>query len=184
MNSEAIVISGLLGKLIDFVQADQVRAHEKRIKELEIICSSSLRDSYVQQLLLDKFLTPVETAQHQIQNAAKHANWIAGKIIYYHQDHKATRKQGQEISAELRVLATKITQANSLDELKVIYGAVNLFAAQLTDWGFTHPNEKYSLQHTIREGILNVLNTCIATENNFQRRVAWVAPQDAVSQSV
>lgn len=25
----------------------------------------------------------------------------------------------------------------------------------------------------MREGILNVLNECIAVENNFQRRAAW-----------
>lgn len=35
---------------------------------------------------------------------------------------------------------------------------------------FRHREREYSLERSIRHGILNPLNDCIATENNLQRR--------------
>jgi hypothetical protein len=164
-------ISGLLEKLIDEAHAERRRRHEERMQEIAMIANSNLRDDYVQQLLLDKFLAPIEKAQHKLQDAAKHAQWLAEIMNYYHQDHGATQEQGKEISGQLRILATKITELNSLYDLKIIYKATTLFAHQLST--FKHHDRKYSLERSIRDGILNVLNTCIAVENNFQRRAAW-----------
>lgn len=170
-------IAGLLGKLIDESHAINRRKHEERMQELATIANSSLRDDYIQQLLLDKFLAPVEQAQHQLQNAAKHAQWLAEIVNYYYQDHKATQEQGQAISQELRFLAIKITEIDSLYDLKLVYTATTLFAHYLSR--FKHDDRKYSLERSLRLNILDVLNTCIAVEKNFQQRVSWtVAKQN------
>ena len=50
---EVAPIAGLLEKLIDEAHAKERRKHEHRMKELETIANSSVRDDYVQQLLLD-----------------------------------------------------------------------------------------------------------------------------------
>jgi hypothetical protein len=172
MNSVIFPIAGLVEKIIAEIHAEKQRKHEQRIKELDIISSSELRDAHALQLLLDKFLAPVENAQHQLQNAAKHAQRLAEIINYYHLDHGASKEQGQEISRELCTLATKITHIDSLYELKIIYEAATQFTHELAV-NFKHKERKYSLEREIRKGILDVLNNCIAVENNFQKRVAW-----------
>jgi hypothetical protein len=164
-------VSGLLEKLIDEAHAERRRKHEERMQEIAMIANSNLRDDYVQQLLLDKFLAPIEKAQHKLQDAAKHAQWLAEMVNYYHHDHGATQEQGKEISGQLRILATKITEVNSLYDLKIIYKAATLFTHELSS--FKHNDRKYSLERSVRDGILNILNTCIAVENNFQRRAVW-----------
>jgi hypothetical protein len=164
-------IAGLLGKLIDEVSAEKRRNHEERMKIIAMISDSKLRDAYVHQLLLNQFfLDSSENAQYTLQNAAKHSQWLAEAINYYHQDHGATKEQGEQISRELRLLAVKISKLASLDELKVVYEAATLFTDKLSR--FRHREHKYSLEHEIRHGILNPLNDCIAIENNLQRRVA------------
>jgi hypothetical protein len=165
-------LTGLFETLIKEVYADKQRKHEQRMKELQLIADSSLRDAYVQQLLLDKFLAPVENAQHQIQNTAKHAQYLAETFNYYYQDHSATKEEAKEICYQLRVLAIKISQVDSLYELKVIYQAATLFVYQLSR--FQPKERKYSLERALRRNILDVLNTCIAVETNFQRRVDFM----------
>ncbi len=91
-------ITGLLQSFIKEIHAEKDRKHQERMKELEIISNSNLRDQYVQQLLLDKFLAPVESAQHQIQNSAKHAQWLAEAFGYHYQDHGASQQEAKEIS--------------------------------------------------------------------------------------
>ncbi|MBD1926478.1 hypothetical protein H6F74_09495 [Trichocoleus sp. FACHB-90] len=165
-------LTGLFETIIKEVYAEKQRKHEQRMKELQIIADSSLRDAYVQQLLLDKFLAPVDNAQHQIQNTAKHAQYLAETFSYYYQDHGATKEEAKEICHQLRILAIKISQVDSLYELKVIYQAATLFVYQMSN--FQHQERKYSLERAIRKNILDVLNTCIAVETNFQRRVDFM----------
>lgn len=174
MSLSLFSVAGLVEKLIDEVGAEKQRKYERRMKDLEMISNSSLRDTYVQQLLLDKLLAPVEHAQHQLQNAAKHAQWLAEIVNYYHSHHGASKEQGQEISEELRILATRITCVNSLDELKIIYEAATQFTHELA-MNFKHSDRKYSLERSIRKGILEVLNTCIGVKNNFQERTSWTS---------
>ena len=71
---------GVLGKLVDAKAKQRQRKHELRMKELEIISNSSQRDLYAKELLLDKLLGPIEDASHQIQNTAKHAQYLAVTI--------------------------------------------------------------------------------------------------------
>lgn len=66
-------IASFLQTVIGETHAENQRRHEEKMPQINLIANSELRDSYVQQLILDKFLAPVEDAQHQIQNAAKHA---------------------------------------------------------------------------------------------------------------
>ena len=159
---EVAPIAELLEKLIDEAHAKERRKHEHRMKELEMIANSSVRDDYVQQLLLDKFLAPVEKAQRQLQDAAKHAQWLAEMFNYYYRDHGATQEQGKEVSEQLRVLAIKITEANSLYDLKILYNAATAFTHRMSS--FKHRKHKYCLELTVRYKILNVLNDCIAAE--------------------
>jgi hypothetical protein len=39
---------------------------------------------------------------------------------------------------------------------------------------FQHRERQYAIEHEIRKGILDSLGTCIAVENNFQRRVSFM----------
>ena len=133
---------------------------------------SELRDSYVQQLLLDKFLAPVEKAQYEIQNAAKHAQYLAECINYYYRDHNLTKEQAQDVCQQFRFLAVKLSQVDSLYDLKVIYKATTIFAHRMAN--FQHRERKYSMEHAIRNGILDKLGTCVAIENNFQRRLSFM----------
>jgi len=80
-------IPKLLDTILTEIYAENRRKHEERMAELQVISNSSLRDAYAQQLLLDRFLAPVENAQHSIQNAAKHAQYMAEVVNYYHHDH-------------------------------------------------------------------------------------------------
>ena len=169
VNFSAFSVAGLLEKIIDEASANQRRQHELKVKELEVIAASSLRDDYVKQLFLDKFLAPIETAHHQIQNTAKHAQWLAEIVNYYYGDHGLNQQQGQELSTQLRLLAIKITQSESLHDLKFIYGVTTLFTDKIS--AFKHKNRNYCLERSIRRGILEPLNTCIATTRNFQQRL-------------
>jgi hypothetical protein len=67
LNPTVSVLAGLLDSIIEELGAKDRREHERRIKELKIIESSSLRDEYVKQLLLDRLLAPIEKAHHDIQ---------------------------------------------------------------------------------------------------------------------
>lgn len=169
--SGLLPIAGLLEKLIDEVGAEKRRRHEEKMKIINMISDSKLRDAYVNQLLLNKFfLDSSENAQKKVQNAAKHSQYLAEMINYYHRDHGATQEQGKEISTQLRVLAIKISKITSLEDLQVIYGAASLFTNQLSR--FRHKEREYSLERSIRKSILNPLNDCIAIENNLRRRIA------------
>lgn len=173
ITSSVIGLSGLFEAIIYEVSAEQRRQHELKLKELSIIENSGLRDEFVAQLLLDRILAPSERAQHDIQNAAKHAQWLAEIVNYYFHDHGLTEEQGHELAAQFRQMAIAITQSESLHDLKQVYAAVSLFSDQIS--GFKHKERKYRLEHTMRHGILNRINTCIATEKNFQRRTALMA---------
>lgn len=162
-------IAGLLETVFKEIHAENQRKHEKQMQELNIINNSQLRDDYVRQLLLDKFLFPIENAQHQIQNTAKHAQFLAEAINYYHQDHKLSKEDGQKISQQFRFLAIQLSSVDSLYELKVVYRAATLFAQYLSK--FQHREREYSLERSIRKNILDPLNDCIAVKKNFQRRI-------------
>ncbi len=171
--SSVVGLSGLFERIIDEVSAEQRRQHELKLKELSIIENSSLRDEFVAQLLLDRVLAPIESAQHDIQNAAKHAQWLAEIVNYYFHDHGLSEEQGHELAAQFRQMAIAITKADSLHDLKQIYAAVSLFSDHAS--AFKHRTREYRLENTIRQNILNRLNTCIATEKNFQRRSALMS---------
>jgi hypothetical protein len=171
-------IPKLLDTILSEIYAENRRKHEERMAELQIISNSSLRDAYAQQLLLDRFLAPVENAQHSIQNAAKHAQYMAEVVNYYHHDHGCRQEQAAEISRQFRALAVKISQIDSLYDLKIIYQVVTVFTQQLSR--FKHRERKYSWEREIRKGILDPLNTCIAVEKNFQRRVALMTTESTL----
>ncbi|MCZ8106571.1 MAG: hypothetical protein O9972_52940, partial [Burkholderiales bacterium] len=78
---------------------------------------------------------------------------------------------------QFRALAVKISQIDSLYDLKIIYQVVTVFTQQLSR--FKHRERNYSWERQIRKGILDPLNTCIAVEKNFQRRVALMTGEPA-----
>lgn len=162
-------IAGLLQTIIQEAHVENQRRHEEKMAEIQLIANSELRDSYVQQIILDKFLYPLEKAQHDLQNAAKHAQYLAESVNYYYQYHNLTKEQARDVSQQFRFLAIKIAQIDSLSDLKLIYEATTLFAHRMSE--FKHHDRKYALENSIRKHILDKLGTCIATENNFQRRL-------------
>ena len=87
------IIAGLLDSIIDEMGAKDRREHERRMQELQIIENSNLKDEYVKQLLLDRILYPIEQAQRDIQNAAKHAQWLSEIIIFHYKDHGLNQEE-------------------------------------------------------------------------------------------
>ncbi len=162
------MIAGLLDSIIEEMGAKDRREHERRLKELQIIEKSSLKDEYVRQLLLDRTLYPVEKAQHDIQNAAKHAQWLSEIILFYYKDHGLNEEQAQALSTQLKLLAVQITHADSLHDLKFVYAVVTMFNDKVSV--FKHAKREYCIHRNIRHGILDKLNTCIATGNYFKVR--------------
>ena len=158
----------LFNKILDQLQEEARRKHEKKLQELSIIADSNLRDQLAAELLMDKVLTPVENAQFQIQDAAKHAQYMAEIIGYHYTDHGLTQEQASQVSTQFRFLALQLTEANSLYNLKLIYRAITLFLDQISV--FKHREREYSIEREVRQGILDRLNTCIANYENFQRR--------------
>jgi hypothetical protein len=163
-------IANLLQTLIQETNAENKRRHEEKMAEIQMITNSEFRDSYVQQLILDKFLYPIEEAQHQIQNAAKHAQYMAESINYHYEDHNLTKNQATEICQQFRFMAIQLAQVDSLYDLKLIYNAITMFGQRMAD--FKHRDREYSIERAIRKKILDRLGTCIAIENNFQRRIS------------
>ncbi|MEB3230690.1 MAG: hypothetical protein VKJ64_06760 [Leptolyngbyaceae bacterium] len=162
------IIAGLLDSIIEEMGAKDRREHERRMKELQMIENSNLRDEYAKQLLLDRILYPIEKAQHDIQNAAKHAQWLAEIVLFHYNDHGLTQEQAQELSRQLKLLAIQITHVDSLHDLKFVYAVVTMFNDKVSV--FRHDKKEYSIHYNIRDHILNKLNSCIATGNNFKIR--------------
>ena len=162
------IIAGLLDSIIEEMGEKDRREHERRIKEIQIIENSTLKDEYVKQLLLDRVLYPVEKAQHDIQNAAKHAQWLSEIILFHYKDHGLNQEQAYEISKQIKLLAIQITHADSLHDLKFVYAVITMFNDKVSV--FKHSNQSYSIHYNIRHHILNKLNTCIAIRNNFKLR--------------
>ena len=166
-------IASLLQTVIQESHAENQRQHEQRMAEIQLIADSGARDSYVQQLILDKFLAPVEEAQHQIQNAAKHGQYMAEVINYHHQDHNLTKSQSREVCQQFRFMAIQLSQIDSLYDLKLVYKAITIFSHRMAE--FQHRDRNYSLEKEVRQGILEKLGNCIAIENNFQRRLSFMS---------
>jgi hypothetical protein len=162
------MIAGLLDSIIEEMGAKDRREHERRMKELQIIENSNLKDEYVKQLLLDRILYPVEKAQHDIQNAAKHAQWLSEIVLFHYKDHGLNQEQAYELSKQLKLLAIQITHADSLHDLKFVYAVITMFNNKVSV--FKHSKREYSIHYNIRDHILNKLNSCIATGNNFKVR--------------
>ena len=152
-------LANLLQTIIQESHRENQRRHEEKMAEINLIANSELRDSYVQQLLLDKFLAPIEKAQHDIQNAAKHAQYMAEAVNYYYQDHGLTIEQARDISQQFRFLGIKLAQIESLYDLKLIYEATTFFAHRMSE--FKHRDRKYAIERAIRKHILDKLGTCI-----------------------
>lgn len=168
INTSVPVIAGLLDSIIEEIGAKDRREHERRMKELQIIENSSMKDEYVRQLLLDRILYPIEKAHHDIQNTAKHAQWLAEIVLFHYGDHGLTKEQAYELSKQLKLLAIQITHVDSLHDLKFVYAVITIFSDRISV--FRHKKREYCIGYNIREKILNKLNTCITTGNNFKIR--------------
>lgn len=160
--------TSFLENLFNQVYEEEKRKQEQQLRELEIIADSSLRDQLANQLLMDKLLAPIEKAQELVQNTAKHAQYLAEVIAYYHADHGMNLDQARSICSQFRLLAIKLTESNTLHELKLVYKVITIFTDEISI--FRHHKRDYSIERSVRKGILEPLNTCIASYENFQRR--------------
>jgi hypothetical protein len=168
MLDQVILGVNVIENILDKLQEEERRKHEQKLQELSIITDSKFRDQLAAELLMDKILAPIEKAQFQIQDAAKHCQYMAEVIGYYYADHGLTQEQASKISTQFRVLAIQLTEVSSLYNLKLIYRAITLFLDKISV--FKHRERKYSIEHEVRHGILDRLNICIANYANFQRR--------------
>jgi hypothetical protein len=169
INTTVPILAGLLDSVIEELGAKERREHELRMKELQLIENSNLRDEYVQQLLLDRLLYPIEKAQHDIQTRAKHAQWLAHMITDQYKKHGLTKEQAEDLGQQFRLLAIQITNIDSLHDLRFTYAVTTIFVDRISK--FRHKKFEESLEYSIRKKILNPLNTCIATQKNFELRL-------------
>ncbi|ERN41771.1 hypothetical protein KR51_00016210 [Rubidibacter lacunae KORDI 51-2] len=149
-------------------EEDRIK-YEQRRQEISIIDNSSIRDRLAMELLMEKFLSPTAKVQAQIQDAAKHAQYMAEAMGYYYADHGLTRDRARVISSQFRLLALQLTAVNSLHSLKLLYTATTLFLDSISI--FQHRERKYSIEHGMRQGILNRINDCISKPENFQSHI-------------
>jgi hypothetical protein len=113
---------GVFDRIVEKSARKQQYNHEHKMKELEMISHSNLRDQYVYEMLLDKFLAPIAEAQNSIPNTAKHAQYLAEVLGYYYRDHNLSQEEAKIICSELRTRAVKITQnlyMNSKSSMKL-----------------------------------------------------------------
>lgn len=181
LNPTVPVLSGLLESIIEELGAKDRREHERRMKELQIIENSNLRDEYVKQLLIDRLLAPIEKAHYDIQNTAKHLQYLAPLIVLHHQDHGLTEEQSYELASQLQQLAILITNIDTLHELKFAYAVTTLMTSKI--YKFRHRDFKFSIGESIRKGVIEPLNTCIATQKNFEIRLKVAEILQAASSS-
>jgi len=170
--------AGLLDSIIEELGAKDRREHERRMKDLQIIENSNLRDEYVQQLLLDRLLYPIEKAQHDIQTRAKHAQWLAHMITSQYREHGLTKEQAIDLAHQFRLLAIQITNIDTLHDLRFVYAVATIIVDRISS--FKHKKFEESLEFSIRKKILNPLNTCIATQKNFELRLKMMNNQMAL----
>lgn len=168
INLIAFPIAGLLQSFIQEAHAKKQRKHEIRMAEIKLITDSRMRDRYVEQLILDKFLAPVEKAQHKIQDAAKYTQHLAESIRYDYKKYNLTIEEAQEIYQELKFLAIQITNIDSLYDMRIVYEAITNFCERIF---VTEKGREGSIERKLRKHILDKLNTCIAIEKNFQCRL-------------
>ena len=165
-------IDNLLQTIIQETHTENQQRNQEKMAQIKLITDAKLRDSYIQQLLVDKFLIPIEQVQHEIQKAATHAQYMAEAVNYHYKDHHLTKEQGKEVSQQFRILAVQLSQVDSLYSLKITYKAVTIFAHCMAN--FQHKEKKYSIEREIRKHILERLGTCLERENNFQRQSLFI----------
>jgi hypothetical protein len=161
-NNDFYPVQGLLETIIYEVYSEYNSKEEEKLKKANLISNQHLRDSYIKQLLSDQFIFLTDTVRSKIQNVVKHAHYIAEVVIYYHNDHGATQEEAKEISRQFQVLALKISQVQSLYDLKIVYQVVTAFSYHLSR--FKHRERKYSWQREIRKGMLEPLGDCISQQ--------------------
>ncbi len=71
------------------------------------------------------------------------------------QESHAENQRRHEEKIEELILAVKLSQVDSLYDLKIIYKAITIFANHMAD--FQHRERQYSMEHEIRKGILDKL---------------------------
>lgn len=175
--------SGMLGGIIGLLHQKKQQSHERKIMkfrkemmELQIIDNSNLRDQFVEQLLLDRFLAPIEKAQFKIQETAKQSQSLARLLGIYYKDHGIPKEKAPEICSEFRSLAIRLTKVESLEDLKILYEAITIFVQEISI--YKHRENKYSIEYFVESKILHKLNDCIADYNNFQRRLEMYSSID------
>ena len=97
---------------------------------------------------------------------------MAEVINYHYQDHSLSKTQTREVCQQFRFMAIQLSQIDSLYDLKLVYKAITIFSHHMAE--FQHRDRNYSIEKEVRQGILERLSNCIATENNFQRRLSFM----------
>lgn len=69
----ATLALGVFNRVFESIENEKKRKHERKMAEIQLITTSTVRDEYAKQLYLDRFLSPIEKAQKMIQDASKHA---------------------------------------------------------------------------------------------------------------
>ena len=73
-------------------------------------------------------------------------------INYHYQDHNLIKSQAKEVSQQFRFLAVKLSQIDSLYDLKIVYKSVTIFAHRMADFQYRDRNYSISLFHQSGRG--------------------------------
>ena len=134
------MVAGLFDSIVSALVEQNRQEHERKMAEFEIIANSSERDNYARQLVLDRMLAPMEKAQREIQKAAQHAQWLSEKIEDYHKDHCMTIEQARDVERQLKLIAIRLTNITSRNDLMLIYDAITRYCLEISC--FRHRYEK------------------------------------------
>jgi hypothetical protein len=99
----------------------------------------------------------------------------------HHHDHGLTEEQGYELATQLQQLAILITNIDTLHDLKFAYAVTTLMTRKI--YKFRHRDLNLSIGESIRKGVLEPLNTCIATQKNFEIRLKVATLLEAANNS-
>lgn len=148
--------------------AEEQRRYEHRLKELTMLADIEYRDQAIAEMLLDKLLIPDAAIRVRLQNTAKHVQFLAEELPYKASEHNLTEAHAQEVCTHLRYLTKLLSDIDSLYRLRVVYAAALFFVDVISE--FRHHERQHSIQHSLRQNVLEPLNDCIANQQSFMRR--------------
>ena len=161
-----------------FDQAYQ-REHVERMRQIDLIENSSMRDQFAQILLIDIVLRPIEKVYQKIQDTAKELQKRAEKVVTYRDYYELNNSYADIIATELRELACRVAAINSFSDLKNTYRIISNYLSEVSLKKSQRWHEE--IVYNIRKNVLEPLSDSIAETNKFEMSQNYAARLKLIS---